>query len=149
MTRGRLVPIVVLTLAALLLTGGCRLNHTAPKLIRGGHHGHSSTSSAPNDGTVHGQLVLVGGPAPGGREGLPGVVTLTGVVTVRVEAGSAGRWSASVPAGHYRVAGSSPQFQSDNPSDPQLGSPPGPCAGGSVTVVPGRSTQVDVFCSAR
>ncbi len=93
MTRGRLIQIVVLTLAVLLLTGGCRLKHTGPRLIRGGHQGHSATSSAPNDGTVHGQR--------------------------------------------------------DNPSDPQLGSPAGPCVGGSVTVVPGRSKQVDVLCNAR
>ena len=65
-------------------------------------------------GTIRGELVFVGGPAPGTSRPLPGVVTFRSrngdIQTVTTRDGS---FSIDLPVGHYQVAGRSPLFQSD------------------------------------
>lgn len=139
--------LAALTVAALVATPGCRaLHHSAHHAhIRPGH-GVQSSAAPGAAGTVHGRLVLVGGMSDTPPRGVSGLVTLTGVTTVRVDTGPRGWWTISAPAGRYRVAGSSPSFQVDSESDPQVGGPPGPCIGPTVTVQPGRTTLVEVSC---
>ena len=64
-------------------------------------------------GTVRGRLVFVGGISTTERL-LPGVVTFRSrngdIQTVTTRDGS---FSIDLPTGHYKVAGRSPQFQSD------------------------------------
>ena len=75
------------------------------------------TSGATPTGTVTGQLLRVGGPAPGSPVAIPGSVTLQEVSTgrrFRASTATDGRFSVKVPAGTYEVSGQSPQVLSNN-----------------------------------
>lgn len=63
-------------------------------------------------GTVTGHLVRAGGPAPGAAVPLPGTVTATsGSSAFHATAGNDGSFTITVPAGSYRLTGSSFQVQ--------------------------------------
>jgi hypothetical protein len=72
----------------------------------------ATATTAP--GTVTGQFIRVGGPAPGAAVPLPGHVVAVDSTGARitVNVGSNGRFSLSVPAGTYRLIGYSPLIQS-------------------------------------
>lgn len=98
--------------------------------------------SVPSPATAHvrGQLLFVGGPAPGAARPLPGTVTLSGQVKMTVTIGLGGQYSAALPPGDYRVEGRSPQF----------GSGAYPChALSRVTVGPDQTAQADVYCQGK
>jgi hypothetical protein len=118
-------------LLALLVLPGCT----------GREHGALSSGPAPpRNGTVHGALLLVGGPAPGKPRGVAGTVTMTGSVTRKVRVDDAGHFDTSMPLGRYRVEGRSPVF----------GSGKYPCHARSlVVVVPHKATKANVYCQAR
>jgi hypothetical protein len=92
-------------------------------------------------GTIAGTLREVGGPPPG-RD-----LTVAGVVRVEGARGSwqgqttpRGDFSVDVPAGTYRVTGSSPTYD-NNLRDA--------CGGGTVVVTRGHTTRVQVICPVK
>jgi hypothetical protein len=118
-------------LLALFLLPGCT----------GQEHGLLSHSPAPpRNGTVHGALLFVGGPAPGKARGVAGTVTLTGPITRTVRVDDTDHFATSMPPGRYRVEGRSPAF----------GSGTYPCQAGSLVVVaPHKTTKANVYCQAQ
>jgi hypothetical protein len=70
----------------------------------------SGAASAAAPGTVVGQFIRVGGPAPGSPVPLPGVVVTadSGGTRHEVAVGRNGWFRLSLPAGHYRLTGYSP-----------------------------------------
>jgi hypothetical protein len=135
-------------LGALVLTG-C----TAASAAGAGSAGAAGSAAAPARATGHvtGTLVMEGGPlGPGGKQPgerpLPGTVTFTaaGHRPVAVKAGASGKFSAWLPPGRYRVAGRSPDVQTQTGSGravEQTCSPPS-----SVTVTAGHAVAVTVAC---
>jgi hypothetical protein len=119
----------------LLLAAGCTSGNegTAPP--------PSSPAAAPTQvaeavGTISGRLLLSGMavlPAPG-------VVTLQGNTTYRVEVGANGRYSAAVRPGTYVVWGRSPKY---------LGGGGRCTAITSATVEADATLNVDIFCSVK
>jgi hypothetical protein len=92
-------------------------------------------------GSVEGQFIRVGGPAPGAAVPLPGQVVAVDSTGARlaVGVGNNGRFRLSLPAGTYRLIGYSPLIQSGvarcNAARP-------------VRVASGRATRhVAVICS--
>jgi hypothetical protein len=89
-------------------------------------------------GTVRGQLVVEGGPAPRVSRLLPGVVTFRSrngdIQTVTTRDGN---FTIDLPVGHYEVGGRSPLFE----NDAQI------CGRGTkVTVQVDRTATVSVRC---
>jgi hypothetical protein len=101
----------------------------------------ATAAAAP--GVVEGQLIRVGGPAPGAAVPLPGQVVAIDSTDARhtVDVGNDGQFRLSLPAGTYRLIGYSPLIQSGLAQ----------CsAAGPVHVVTGRTLQhVAVICSVR
>jgi hypothetical protein len=103
------------------------------------------------DGHVTGKLVMEGGPmGPGGKQPgarpLPGTVTFTaaGHKPVAVKAGAAGKFSAWLRPGRYRVTGRSPDVETQTGSGravEQTCSQPS-----SVTVTADRTVAITVAC---
>ncbi len=110
-------------------------------LVPGCTSGHlSQPAPSPSTGHVRGQLLFVGGPAPGSARPLSGTVTLSGLVQMNVTVGLRGHYFATLPPGVYRVEGLSPQF----------GSGTYPChAQARVTVGPNETAQADVYCQGK
>jgi hypothetical protein len=128
--RLRNVKLRPLVTCALLLTvaAGCTSGHL------------SQPAPLPSTGHVRGQLLFVGGPAPGSARPLSGTVTLSGHVQMNVTVGLRGHYFATLPPGVYRVEGRSPQF----------GSGTYPChAQARVTVGPNETAQADVYCQGK
>ena len=99
----------------------------------------ATATTAP--GTVTGQFIRVGGPAPGAAVPLPGRVVAIDSTGARLTAdvGSNGRFSLSLSAGTYRLIGYSPLIQSGKA---RCG------AEHPVVVAAGRTTpHVAVVCS--
>jgi hypothetical protein len=99
----------------------------------------AACSSPPNEGTLDGTLLAVGGPPGAGPRPLNGSVTFHGsdgnIATIDLSAD--GRFSAHLPVGRYTVAGRSPQFQGGA----------GECqAPGPVTVANGVTSRVEIDC---
>jgi hypothetical protein len=64
---------------------------------------------------VTGQLVEVGGPAPGAKRGVPGTIRFTGNGRpVPVATDADGHFSVALPPGTYTVTGTSPLFEDGN-----------------------------------
>jgi len=96
-------------------------------------------SSPPDEGTLDGILLAVGGPAGTGPLPLSGSVTFHGsdgnIATIDLSAN--GRFSAHLPVGRYTVAGRSPQFKGGA----------GACqAPGPVTVTNDVTSRVEIDC---
>jgi hypothetical protein len=136
-------------LGALLLTGGTAASATG---IATGHGATGPTRATRHaDGRVTGKLVMEGGPmGPGGKQPgvrpLPGTVTFTaaGRKPVAVKAGAAGKFSAWLLPGRYRVAGRSPDVETQTGSGravEQTCSQPS-----SVTVTADRTVAITVAC---
>lgn len=147
------LPAGACVLGALLLTGctaasaaGVATGHggTGPTRATGHATGHAA-------GHVTGKLVMEGGPmGPGGKQPgerpLPGTVTFTaaGRKPVAVKAGAAGKFSAWLLPGRYRVAGRSPDVETQTGSGravEQTCSQPS-----SVTVAAGHTVAITVAC---
>jgi hypothetical protein len=96
-------------------------------------------SSPPDEGTLDGTLLAVGGAAGAGPRPLSGSVTFHGsdgnIATIDLSAN--GRFSAHLPVGRYTVAGLSPQFKGGA----------GEClAPGPVTVANDVTSRVEIDC---
>jgi hypothetical protein len=117
---------VMTLLVAGSMLAGCGAQRPAPK-------------TAP--GTVAGEFIRVGGPAPGSPVPLPGQVVAVESAGTRltVTVGNDGRFSLSLPAGTYRLSGYSPLIDSGKAR----------CsAEHAVRVTTGRTTRhVAVICS--
>jgi hypothetical protein len=101
------------------------------------HTSQKAPSHTSETGVLRGRLLFVGGPAPGSPRPLSGTIVVTGKLSLMVAVGPDGRYAATVPAGTYRVAGSSPAFGSG-----QYG-----CHARSlVRVVPKGTVRADVLC---
>lgn len=101
------------------------------------HTSQKAPSGTTETDVLRGRLLFVGGPAPGLPRPLSGTVVVTGKLTLAVSVGPDGRFVATVPAGTYRLAGSSPAFGSG-----QYG-----ChAMSRVRVVPNETVRADVLC---
>jgi len=98
--------------AAVLATVGA----TLPGLLgAAGPPGHTPGSPPPVLVQVAGQLVEVGGPAPGAPRGVPGTVRFTGQgrqVTVATDA--QGHFSTELGPGTYTVTGTTPLIEDGN-----------------------------------
>jgi hypothetical protein len=100
----------------------------------------SQPAPSPSTAYVRGQLLFVGGPAPGSARPLSGTVTLSGHLQMNVTVGLGGHYSATLLPGVYRIEGRSPQF----------GSGTYPChAQSRVTVGPNETARADVYCQGR
>lgn len=99
----------------------------------------SSGAKPVDDGTVAGDFVRVGGPAPGAAVPLRGSLRFTSAShTVTVDVGSDGAYVVQLPAGSYTVEGTSPQIQGGAQ----------PCSAPVVvTVAPGQTLRQQVVCS--
>ncbi len=102
---------------ALLLTG-CTAAGAAAGAAEHPASGHAAGNQARAAGHVTGRLLIEGGPiGTGGRQPgerpIPGTVTFTaaGHRPVSVGVGTAGKFSAWLPPGRYRVAGRSPDIE--------------------------------------
>jgi len=106
----------------------------------GNDQGPSAASSQQPTGTVTGQLMLVGGPAPGAPVPLTGTVTAQGRGSDHVATtDSHGRFSFNLPVGSYLLSGHSPKYDDGN----------GTCnSEAQITVQPHRVQQVNVLCQA-
>jgi hypothetical protein len=98
----------------------------------------------PDYGTLTGHLYGVGGPSPGLPRPWPGKVILQGPgVHLTLIVGDRGTFSATVPAGTYRVVGYSPRYGSGTvaclPSNATGARP-------VVTITIGRTTRANVLC---
>jgi hypothetical protein len=68
-------------------------------------HDNHATSSAPRaNGTISGTLRIEGGPAPGVDQAIPGTITAL----------AASGYTLELPAGTYRVSGTSPNINNGN-----------------------------------
>lgn len=101
-------------------------------------------------GTVTGTLQLVGGPAPGAAQPVPGVVyaftsgDLTGQASASTPASSNGRFNLSLRPGTYFLAATSPRFS----IEPAPTAPP--CrAEAAVRVTTGTTVDADVLCQLK
>ena len=90
------------------------------------------------DGTVHGHLYGVGGPAPGSPRPWSGTVTVTGGGLHRdVRTDPGGAYSITLPAGKYTITGHSPSY----------GGGTGLCrAAGVAKVRSGQHATANVWC---
>lgn len=121
-TRTWLLPLLVL-----LSVCGCSQGDSAP---------------ARQTGTIDGDFLRVGGPAPGAPVPLPGRVSLTSAdrAPVIVTVGATGKFSATVPVDTYKVQGTSPA----------IGGGSGPCSRTvSATVRLHQRVQVQAICHVR
>jgi hypothetical protein len=126
---------IVLLVAATALLSGCS---------GAASDAGSSVTASPtpsSQGTLHGRLIRVGGPAPGAAVPLAGAVTISGPTASRdVTVGTDGTFSIDLPPGKYTILGHSPLVLVDNV--------PMSCPGTKVAVVRGGSpTEVDAVCS--
>lgn len=95
-------------------------------------------------GTLAGHLYGVGGPAPGLPRPWPGKVIVQGPgVHLTLIVGDRGTFSATVPAGRYRVVGYSPRYGSG-----KVACLPSSSTGATqvVTITVGRTTRANVLC---
>jgi ABC-type phosphate transport system substrate-binding protein len=103
---------------------------------------NGTAASARQTGTIDGDFLRVGGPAPGAPVPLAGRVSLTAVgrdaVTVMV--GANGKFSVTLPIGNYKLLGTSPAIGGGN----------GPCSRTvSVTVRPHERVHVQAICDVK
>jgi hypothetical protein len=117
-------PLVVIGISALALSG-CAT---------------AASTNAAGSGRVVGVIEAVGGPAPGTPRTLSGMAYLQethGAIKMSVHVSSSGKFSATVPAGTYKVSGRSPQFNGEKVS----------CnAAGSISVKKAKTTHALVMC---
>lgn len=103
-------------LLVLVAATGCQGKSTAatvPTPATGSSAGPTSTSTevALSRGTVTGDLVRVGGPAPGTTVPLTGTIRfIRAGESVHLAVGRDGRFSVLLPAGRYDVEGASPRI---------------------------------------
>ena len=99
------------------------------------------TSRDDDAGTVKGELIRVGGPAPGAPVPLKGTVRFqSGQRVVNVTVGRTGRFEVRLPAGRYTVEGTSSQIQGGS----------GPCSAPvDVDVSAGEVQEQRVICHIR
>lgn len=120
-------------------TGNTVVTLLAAVSVIAGCGGGAASRRAP--GTVSGQFIRVGGPAPGSAVPLPGHVVAVDPAGTRltVTVGKNGRFRLSLPAGTYRLAGYSPL----------IGSGQAECtAAHAVRVRTGMTTRgIPVVCS--
>ena len=91
---------------------------------------------------VTGQLLISGGPAPGTPRPSLGEVTARSAngQSFSISVPSSGKFTLQLPAGKYKLTGSSPQF----------GNGQYKCAAlASMTVLKGKSIHDDVYCSEK
>jgi hypothetical protein len=103
---------------------------------------HETVASARQTGTIDGELLRVGGPAPGAPLPLSGRILLTAADrdAVTVVVGANGKFSVTLPIGHYQVQGTSPAIGGGN----------GPCSRTvSVTVRTHERVHVQAICDVK
>lgn len=147
--RRHTAPVMVraLTGCALLLAlmNACTSEQdSSPALPTPATDDRSSTSSprhTDQTGVARGQLLFVGGPAPGSPRPLrSGRVDFSGNTQVGVRVGHNGNFSASLPQGTYEVTGRSKQFGSGSYE----------CrAAGPIDVISQTTTRIDVYCQVK
>ena len=107
----------VASLLVLLAAVGCQGSSpeaTVPTTPAGSSAGLTSTPTeqALSQGTVMGDFVRVGGPAPGTAVPLTGTISFVqGSHSLTFPVGRDGRFTVLLPAGRYDVKGTSPQIQ--------------------------------------
>lgn len=94
----------------------------------------------PVAGTLTGQLILVGGPAPGRPRGLPGTIITKGPGGRRLIAtDKSGSFTVQLQPGRYSVSGRSPLYDAGNTE----------CQPATQVIVrPSRIERADVYCQA-
>lgn len=142
MVMGVKPTVMILGLLSLLVTAGVGCSSSGRSTQDGSH--------SPSAGTVTGTLQLVGGPSPGTKQPVPGVVyafasaNLTGKPSAQTSAAANGRFTFNLSPGTYFLAATSPQFQIDPaPTTP-------PCrAQTAVTVSSGMTLDAEVMCPVK
>lgn len=100
-----------------------------------------ASPSTAGQGTVTGDFVRVGGPAPGAAVALTGSIRfMSGSRSVTVPVAQNGKFTVRLPAGRYEVKGTSPQIQGGVTS----------CSRPVVlTVISGQTVQQQLVCDIR
>jgi hypothetical protein len=91
-------------------------------------------------GTVQGRLLMVGGPAPGAPDPVPGRLTIKGTgSTLHADIGKDGTYAIQLAPGRYRITATSPSIDD--------GAMTCTTAPATTTLTAGRTVTADVVCS--
>jgi hypothetical protein len=122
--------LVVLPAVALVLTACAPTSSPAA----------SACCPRPDDATVTGVLVGVGGPGGASPQAWAGTISIHGTWSTTVDTDADGHFSLRLPHGRYRVTGTSPRYDDGH----------GACAAlGKVRVRAQRTSYVRVVCQLR
>lgn len=132
-------------LVVLAALSGCSASGSPGKPLAGSRGsgsaapGSASSQSLSANGRVDGQVLFVGGPAPGAPRAVNpgGTVLFTGAVTLKAPVHTHGAFSVRLSPGTYSITATSPDYEDSR----------GVCAGKRpVRVTEGSSASVKVYC---